>query len=54
MTAPPKIGRYEIIRRLGKGMTDVYLATDIVENRPVALKLIPCAGDSTSRMVLEA
>ena len=38
---PARIGRYEIVRRLGKSMTDVYLAMDTVENRKVALKLIP-------------
>ena len=40
-TAPARIGRYEIIRRLGKSMTEVYLAMDTVENRNVALKLMP-------------
>ena len=39
MNAPTRIGRYEIIRRLGKSMTDVYLAMDTVEDRKVALKL---------------
>ena len=33
MNAPARVGRYEIVRRIGKSMTDVYLATDIVENR---------------------
>src|ERR1019366_3274727 len=28
---PTRIGRYEIVRRLGKSMTDVYLAMDTVE-----------------------
>ena len=48
MNAPTRIGRYEIIRRLGKSMTDVYLAMDTVENRKVALKLIP-EGDDRAR-----
>jgi tetratricopeptide (TPR) repeat protein len=54
MTAPTKIGRYEIVRRIGKSMTDVYLAIDTVENRKAALKLVKTGGDSTSRMILEA
>jgi hypothetical protein len=52
MTAPARVGRYEILRRLGKSMTDVYLALDILEGRRVALKLVPTGGDSTNRMIL--
>src|ERR1019366_3760982 len=51
---PTRIGRYEIVRRLGKSMTDVYLAMDTVENRKVALKLIPQGDDGASRMIVEA
>lgn len=54
MTAPAKIGRYEIIRRLGKSMTDVYLAIDTLENRRVALKLVKVDGDPVTQLVLEA
>src|SRR5580693_6389088 len=54
MTAPTKIGRYEIVRRIGKSMTDVYLAIDTVENRQAALKLVKLGGDATSRLILEA
>src|SRR6202050_2711233 len=54
MTAPTKIGRYEIVRRIGKSMTDVYLAIDTVENRKAALKLVKTGGDSTNRLILEA
>jgi len=54
MTAPAKIGRYEIIRRLGKSMTEVYLAIDTVENRKVALKLVKSDGDPVTQLVLEA
>ena len=43
MNLAARIGRYEIIRRLGKSMTEVYLARDMVEERKVALKLIPMA-----------
>ena len=51
---PARIGRYEIIRRLGKSMTDVYLAMDTVENRKVVLKLIPHGDDRARRLVMEA
>jgi hypothetical protein len=54
MTAPSRIGRYEIVRRLGKSMTDVYLAIDTVDNRRAALKVIQSGGDSVNQMVLEA
>jgi serine/threonine protein kinase len=54
MNSPVRVGRYDILRRLGKGMTDVYLALDAVENRRVALKLAPLEGDAMNRLVLEA
>src|SRR5262249_48701197 len=41
-------------RRLGKSMTDVYLAMDTVENRPTALKLVKSAPDAMTQLVLEA
>ena len=54
MQAPSKVGRYEIVKPIGKSMTDVYLAIDTVENRKAALKLIRPDEGSTSRMVMEA
>lgn len=54
MTAPARIGRYEIVRQIGRSMTDVYLAIDTVQNRKAALKLIPSRGDEHTRLVLEA
>lgn len=54
MDTPARIGRYQIIRRLGKSMTDVHLAMDTAENRKVALKLIPHGDDPTTRLVMEA
>ncbi len=54
MTAPARLGRYEIIRRIGKSMTEVYLAHDTVENRKAALKLVKTDGDRVSQLVLEA
>ncbi|HTS31672.1 MAG TPA: serine/threonine-protein kinase [Bryobacteraceae bacterium] len=54
MTAPTRVGRYELVRRLGKGMTDVYLALDLSTNLKVAIKLIPAAGDATTQLIIEA
>ncbi|HKE25711.1 MAG TPA: serine/threonine-protein kinase [Bryobacteraceae bacterium] len=54
MIAPARLGRYEIVRPIGKSMTDVYLAIDTVENRKAALKLIRPDEDSTARLVMEA
>lgn len=52
--APTKLGRYEIVRPIGRSMTDVYLAIDTVENRKAALKLIRPDENSVSRLVMEA
>ncbi len=54
MEPATRFGPYEIIRRLGKSMNDVYLAQDTRENRRAALKLIKCSPDAVSRLVLEA
>jgi predicted Ser/Thr protein kinase len=54
MTAPIKIRQYDIVRRLGKSVADVYLAVDSRAGRRVALKLIPTGGDAVNRMVVEA
>ena len=54
MMAPAKVGQYQIVRRLGKSVADVYLAIDTEAGRRVALKLIPVGGDPVNRMVLEA
>ncbi|MDR3699201.1 MAG: serine/threonine-protein kinase [Candidatus Sulfopaludibacter sp.] len=51
---PTRVGRYEIVRRLGRSMTDVYLAIDTVENRRAALKLVKTGGDRASRLIMEA
>jgi serine/threonine-protein kinase len=53
-TAPSRLrfGPYDIERKLGHGMTDVYLGFDSAQNRRAVLKLIRQSG--TSRMVIEA
>src|SRR5690242_8909910 len=54
MNVPFRLGKYEVTRRLGKSMTEVYLATDTIENRSVALKLIPLASDRQTALIIEA
>ena len=54
MSTPSRIGRYEIVRHLGKSMTDVYLVDDTILNRQAALKLIKMDSDSVTQLVLEA
>lgn len=47
-------GKYEIVRKLGRSLTDVYLARDTEANRPVVLKLIEHARDEHTQVVIEA
>src|SRR5215831_7638795 len=57
MIAPAsrKIGKYEIVRKLGRGgMADVYLAMDTVLKHEVALKLIEHATDPDTLDTIEA
>jgi len=54
MTTPTRVGRYQIVRQIGRSMTDVYLAIDTVGNRKTALKLVRAGGDAHSRLVMEA
>ena len=54
MSTPARIGRYELIRRLGKGMTDVYLAIDTATNLKAVLKLVPSGGDAMRQLIIEA
>jgi serine/threonine-protein kinase len=57
MIAPAsrKIGKYEIVRKLGRGgMADVYLATDSGNGGTVALKLIEHGPDADTIAAIEA
>lgn len=55
LSASRKLGKYEIVRKLGRGgMADVYLAHDVEANREVALKLVEHVADSDTRDVIEA
>ena len=47
-------GKYEIIRKLSRSMTDVYLASDTEANRRVVLKLIEHSRDDYTQLVIDA
>jgi serine/threonine protein kinase len=49
-----RFGRYEIIRKLGRSMTDVYLAYDERLGRNVILKLVEESQDDFTKLVIEA
>ena len=49
-----QFGRYEIICKLGRGMTDVYLALDPADNRRTVLKIVEQSPDAWTQNVLEA
>ncbi len=47
-------GKYKIIRKLSRSMTDVYLALDNEFNRTVILKLIEHSRDEFTQLIIEA
>ncbi len=49
-----QFGRYEIIRKLGRSMTDVYLALDPEANRRVVLKIVEQCRDPLTQIVVDA
>ena len=53
-THPHTFGRYEIIRKLSRSMTDVYLANDPRLGRKVVLKIIEHSHDEYTQLVIEA
>src|SRR5205807_6438692 len=51
---PKQFGPYSVIRKLGRGMTDVYLAFDTSANRHVVLKIVEESADSLTQVITEA
>src|SRR6266545_3726864 len=49
-----RFGGYDIERKLGHGMTDVYLGFDSSLGRRAVLKIIRHSGDPDTRQVIEA
>ena len=49
-----QFSRYEIISKLGRGMSDVYLALDPADNRRAVLKIVEQSADPWTQIVLEA
>ena len=47
-------GAYEVIRKLARGMTDVYLAFDTSANRHAVLKIVEESPDPLTQLILEA
>jgi len=47
-------GSYEVIRKLARGMTDVYLAFDTSANRHAVLKIVEESPDPLTQLILEA
>lgn len=47
-------GTYQIIRKLARGMTDVYLAFDTNANRHAVLKIVEESTDPLTQLILEA
>ena len=54
MIQAEKFGQYEIIRKLSRSMTDVYLARDTTLDRPVVLKIIERSNDDFTKVAIEA
>ncbi|MBV9083441.1 MAG: hypothetical protein JOZ62_12235, partial [Acidobacteriaceae bacterium] len=50
MSQVQRFGKYEVIRKLSRSMTDVYLARDTETNRHVVLKLIERLNDDFTQL----
>jgi hypothetical protein len=49
-----QFGAYEVIRKLARGMTDVYLAFDTSANRHAVLKIVEESPDALTQLIIEA
>ena len=49
-----RFGKYEIVRKLGRSMSDVYLALDTEANRRVVLKIVEECHDANTRLIMDA
>jgi serine/threonine protein kinase len=49
-----QFGAYEVIRKLARGMTDVYLAFDTGAKRHAVLKIVEESPDPLTQLILEA
>ena len=54
MLRSKQLGKYEIIRKLARGMTDVYLAFDTGANRHAVLKIVEESADPLTQLILQA
>ena len=54
MLRSKQFGAYEVIRKLARGMTDVYLAFDTSANRHAVLKIVEESPDPLTQLILEA
>ena len=54
MLRTKEFGTYEIVRKLARGMTDVYLAFDTRANRYAVLKIVEESPDPLTQLILEA
>ena len=54
MLRSKQLGKYEVIRKLARGMTDVYLAFDTGANRHAVLKIVEDSPDPLTQLILQA
>lgn len=54
MLRTKQFGNYEIVRKLARGMTDVYLAFDTTANRYAVLKIVEESPDPLTQLILQA
>ena len=54
MLPSKQFGNYQIIRKLARGMTDVYLTFDTQANRHAVLKIVEESPDPITLLIMEA